>query len=344
MNITTNTIALKPLELEIYKANLTYVWLDKFNILRSKTKRVEQVNQIPIWNFDGSSTSQMDYSTMNTEVLLQPIRVYIDGFNERNNENYLVLCDTYNINKDGIITPTVDNYRYGAINIFNETNLNPKFGFEQEFYLIDNENHEKLSSLTNISNKDNNYCRTTTKYTYIMNEFYNLCLSCKIGIVGWNAEVAPFQFEYQIFGNGIDACDDLVMSRYVLERYMIDNNYEIKYDPKLYENLSGSGCHINYSDVRSKEYMDKYIKALGETHNDLMKVYGENNNKRLTGLHETSSYSVFTYGVGDRYKSVRIPNSTALGLTNYFEDRRPGANINPYMACGALVKVLSNIK
>lgn len=38
-----------------------------------------------------------------------------------------------------------------------------------------------------------------------------------------------------------------------------------------------------------------------------MKVYGKDNYKRLTGIHETSNFSKFTSGISDRTASVRIP-------------------------------------
>ncbi len=44
--------------------------------------------------------------------------------------------------------------------------------------------------------------------------------------------------------------------------------------------------------------------------NDLsthIKNYGEGNERRLTGLHETQSIDQFTYAVSDRGASIRIP-------------------------------------
>ena len=61
-------------------------------------------------------------------------------------------------------------------------------------------------------------------------------------------------------------------------------------------------------------------------------MYGEDNAARLTGIHETSSMDKFSYGVGNREVSVRIPTSVAhANGKGYFEDRRPGSNIDPYV-------------
>lgn len=63
-----------------------------------------------------------------------------------------------------------------------------------------------------------------------------------------------------------------------------------------------------------------------------MELYGEDNNKRLTGIHETSSIDKFTYGAGSRAASVRIPSQTVKDKgKGYIEDRRPASNIDPYI-------------
>jgi glutamine synthetase len=65
-------------------------------------------------------------------------------------------------------------------------------------------------------------------------------------------------------------------------------------------------------------------------------LYGDNS-KRLTGEHETSKREVFSYGVGNRAASVRIPTSTAAEKKGYIEDRRPASDIDPYIVSALLV-------
>jgi glutamine synthetase len=50
-------------------------------------------------------------------------------------------------------------------------------------------------------------------------------------------------------------------------------------------------------------------------------VYGEDNELRLTGKHETASLNEFSYGVANRGCSVRIGRETAAEGFGYFEDR-----------------------
>ena len=68
--------------------------------------------------------------------------------------------------------------------------------------------------------------------------------------------------------------------------------------------------------------------------------------ERLTGLHETCSYKEYRYGVSDRGASVRIPWQVAKDHKGYIEDRRPNANVDPYVStrliletvCGAAMR------
>ena len=80
------------------------------------------------------------------------------------------------------------------------------------------------------------------------------------------------------------------------------------------------------------------MEKFGAKHQDHITLYGDDNQKRLTGIHETSSINSFSYGVGNRAASFRIPTSTAhANGKGYIEDRRPASNIDPYLVTGMLV-------
>ena len=71
--------------------------------------------------------------------------------------------------------------------------------------------------------------------------------------------------------------------------------------------------------------------------------YGEDNDQRLTGAHETCSINDFKYGVADRGASIRIPRETWAKKRGYMEDRRPGANCCPYKVTGRMMTTTGTV-
>ncbi|MDE3065835.1 MAG: glutamine synthetase, partial [Acidobacteriota bacterium] len=69
-------------------------------------------------------------------------------------------------------------------------------------------------------------------------------------------------------------------------------------------------------------------------------AYGVGIEDRLTGAHETAHYSKFSYGVSDRGSSVRIPGGVARDKRGYLEDRRPNANVDPYVVSAMMVETI----
>ena len=331
-----------------------YIWLDNKNNLRSKIKVFENeavldINSYPMWNYDGSSTGQAD--TENSEVILKPVRVVKDYINYKDN-TYLVLCETY-IKSNNELVPHTTNTRNIAVNTFNNNPENkPMYGLELEFFLYKNNLPLSMPKYPNISLKPQGdyYCGVGGLNIFsrdLMLRALDCALKTNIGITGMNAEVAPGQWEFQVCNYGIDACDDFILFRYILERICERDNIDINYDPKpVNGDWNGSGCHINFSTENMREgslngkkgidFIYTAIKRLENKHKEHMEIYGENNDKRLTGIHETAKYNEFSYGVANRGCSIRIPQSTIDNEKGYFEDRRPSSNIDPYLVCSKI--------
>ena len=328
-----------------------YIWLDSENNSRSKTKVAQfdscpsKVEDLPLWNYDGSSTGQA--VTEKSEVELRPVKMIKDPF-RASESSFLVLCETYNI--DG--TPHRDNTRSQAVNIFNmETkHLNPKFGLEQEFFI----SRQTAGGVVPVAFPDNqNYPRPQGDYycgvgganilgRKYVEEILKKLVYCELPITGMNAEVAPGQWEFQVCSTGIDAADSLILVRYIINRVLERDYLQMDITAKPVKgDWNGSGCHINYSTSLMRveggfKYIENAIKNLEEAHALHIRHYGNDNSDRLTGLHETSSMYKFSYSVGGRNTSIRIPYSTKEAKRGYFEDRRPSSSLDPYKSTALL--------
>jgi glutamine synthetase len=94
---TNNSSALDYLRTIDQKGKIiaTYIWIDGSLTLRSKNrtldKKVTKIDELPEWNFDGSSCYQA--TTENSEIIMKPVAFYPDPF--LGGDNILVLTETY---------------------------------------------------------------------------------------------------------------------------------------------------------------------------------------------------------------------------------------------------------
>jgi glutamine synthetase len=249
-------------------------------------------------------------------------------------DNFLVLCETYDING----TPLLTNKRHTAVKIFNyKKEEQPWYGLEQEYFI-----NPELS----VENVFNHYCGIGGDKIEreIAEKHMQKCLEAGLKISGINSEVASKQWEFQIGPcEGIESADQLIVARYLLERIAEQFNTNISFEPKPNKLANGSGCHTNFStkimrEPNGIEEIYKAIDRLEKKHDEHIKVYGEGNLKRLTGHHETASYNSFSWGKGTRNTSIRIPNKVVNDGYGYFEDRRPAANMDPYLVISTIFK------
>jgi glutamine synthetase len=334
------------------KIKLEYVWLDGYKPepnLRSKVKIVDYESiknaiingSFPIWNFDGSSTSQAE--TGNSDRLLKPVRHYVQDMQS----TVYVLCEV--LNPDG--TPHESNKRSQITEGYEDL----WFGFEQEYFIREEINGNILGHKRNIlKGQGEYYCGVGHNVVGrdFVEKHLDMCLNYGIDITGTNAEVALGQWEYQVFSKGkLKGGDDLWMTRYFLHKVAEKYNYHIELHPKplTHGEWNGSGLHTNFStDTMRNDSNEEYFMALFNSfesrHEEHIRAYGSNNHLRLTGEYETQSIDKFSWGVSDRGASIRVPQDTAKEWKGYVEDRRPGSNADPYKIIREIVKSLDVTK
>jgi len=336
---------------------LEYIWLDGCNPtqIRSKTKIVERFDTAgdprqgtvaPVWGFDGSSTQQADGS--DSDCVLQPVRIYPNPLHYNSS---IVLCEVYDVQ----FRPHKSNTRHTLDLTLQYLDNDPEewVGFEQEYTLFHKET-DKYFSVPYGWPQDGSkpppqgdyYCGRNAGEE-IVTEHTNACIEAGVSIVGTNAEVMLGQWEYQIgAGGSLHMSDDLWVARWLMEKICDGHNATVSLDPKPIEgDWNGAGCHANFStkDMREDGGIEFIFKAcidLEKVHKEHMKEYGEGNERRLTGLHETQVIDSFTWGVSDRGASIRIPWQVDQDGKGYLEDRRPSANCDPYKVSKKLLETI----
>lgn len=323
-------------------------------VCRVLEKMPSSVEELPTWNYDGSSTGQAPGD--DSEVYLKPAAMYKDPF--RPGPNILVLCDCYEpprVNEDGSVAPPVPiptNSRFQCNEFMEKAkDQEPWFGIEQEYTVLNSKTKWPLGwpNCGFPGPQGPYYCAAGAGAAIgrdLVESHLKACVYAGINISGINAEVMPSQWEYQVGPCiGIAAGDQMMMSRFILLRLAELYNVEVTLDPKpIPGDWNGAGGHVNFSnnDTRAAEVgwdnIQKQIEKIGKRHAIHIAAYGEGNERRLTGKHETSSMNDFSWGVANRGCSIRVGRMVPVDKCGYYEDRRPASNLDPYVVTGLLVE------
>lgn len=343
----------------------TYIWIDgaePTQKLRSKVRIIKcplqpiTLQDFPLWGFDGSSTYQATGN--DSDLILKPVHFVKDPI--LGEGNYLILCEVLNTD----YSPHRSNTRAHLRQIMNNgaVEQEPWIGFEQEYTLFQGAQPLGWPDRGYPAPQGPFYCGIGADEAFgrlLVEEHTRACLDAGIMLCGTNAEVMPGQWEFQIGYRGIDdespdpltVSDHLWLARWLL--YRIGEKYNITatlHQKPIKGDWNGAGKHTNFStkDMRDsktgKEAIKKAIERLSKRHEAHIAVYGDGLEERLTGKHETAHISQFSSGVGNRGASVRIPRPVASRGYGYIEDRRPGANADPYKVAAILLETICEIE
>ena len=343
-----------------------YIWMDgatptqklrsKARVLQLKPFKDLTLKDFPEWGFDGSSTYQAPGDK--SDLTLKPVRFVKDSL--RGEGHYLVLCEVFN--PDG--SPHSTNTRAELRRVLDAGagKEEPWFGVEQEYTLFKDRTPLGWPDKGYPAPQGPFYCGIGADEVFgreLVDEHLDCCVAAGIMIFGVNAEVMPGQWEFQVgFRNvagesagPLTTADHTWLARYLLYRLGEDYKITATLDNKPVKgNWNGAGQHTNFS-IKSmrdpktgKAVIDKSIDLLSKKHNEHIKVYGHKLSDRLTGLHETCHIDEFKQGVADRGASIRIPLHVSKKGYGYLEDRRPGANADPYQVAGRILKTICEIE
>ncbi|MBM4421115.1 MAG: glutamine synthetase [Chloroflexi bacterium] len=323
----------------VYQAE--YIWIDgtqPTSKLRAKGRAVALGKEPPIWGFDGSSTGQAPGDR--SDCVLKPVFVCPDPV--RGGDNKLVLCEVLLTD----MTPHPTNTRATCVATAKKyASFDTWFGIEQEYTFFSGSRPLGFPEKGFPAPQGGYYCGIGADEVFgrdVVEEHFAACITAGLSIAGINAEVMPGQWEFQIGAIGTpDVADQLWVARYLL--YRIAEKYGISatlYPKPVRGDWNGAGAHTNFSTRQMRNAYEPCVaaaEALGRKHDLHIANYGFGIEERLTGFHETASYKTFKYGVSDRGASVRIPWQVAKERKGYIEDRRPCANMDPYVVTRLII-------
>ncbi|MFF8956911.1 glutamine synthetase [Streptomyces sp. NPDC014894] len=323
-----------------------YIWIDgtmPTAKLRSKTKILADGAELPLWGFDGSSTNQAKGGA--SDCVLRPVFSCPDPI--RGGADLLVLCEVL----DTDLAPHESNTRAELTEVAARfAAQEPVFGIEQEYTFFEGDRPLGFPVGGFPAPQGGYYCGVGVDEIHgrdVVEAHLDNCLKAGLGISGINAEVMPGQWEFQVGPlPAVEVADQLWIARWLLYRTAEDFGVAATLDPKPVKgDWNGAGAHTNFSTRVMREGPEGYAaivaacESLGEGSKPLdhVKNYGAGIDDRLTGLHETAPWNEYSYGVSDRGASVRIPWQVEKDGKGYLEDRRPNANVDPYVVTRLMV-------
>lgn len=341
-----------------------YIWLDgavPTRHMRSKARVVNlganpSIEDFAEWSFDGSSTNQADGG--DSDCILKPATFVEDPI--RGEGNYLVLCEVYD--PDGE-TPHESNSRaqLRAILDAGAAEQDPWAGFEQEYTLFKGRQPLGWPEQGFPGPQGPYYCGVGADEVFgreIAEEHAQACIEAGLLYYGLNAEVMPGQWEYQIGYRGdpkekadvLTAADHTWIAHWLLCRVAEEYGVIVStHNKPVSGDWNGAGMHTNFSTkatrdkATGREAINAAVEALSKKHEEHIKLYGYALDRRLTGQHETCDINTFKAGAADRGCSIRIPRQVENKGYGYFEDRRPGANADPYLVAARLSATVCGI-
>ncbi|KAM5312156.1 LOW QUALITY PROTEIN: glutamine synthetase-like [Glossophaga mutica] len=333
-----------------------YIWMEGTGGgLRCETQTLDSepqsVEELPEWNFDGSSTLQSEGS--NSDMYLIPAAMFWDPF--RKDPDKLEFCEVLKYNRK----PPETNLRRTCKRIMDMvSNQHPWFGMEQKYTLMGTDGHPFGWPSNGFPGPQGpHYCGVGVDSAHdrdTVEAHYWACVYVGLRTTGTKAELRPIPWEFQIGPcEGMEMGDRLWVVCFILHRVCEDFGVTATFDPKPGpRNWNGAGCRTNFSTKATREENglrypeEKYTERLSEQHQYHVRACdphgGRDNARRRAGFNETSNTNGLSAGVANRSASIRAPHDVGQEKKGYVEDRRPSANCDPSGVAEALIRTFLN--
>ena len=294
-----------------------------------------------MWGFDGSSTNQAEGHS--SDCVLKPVFVCPDPI--RGGDSILVLNEVLDID----MKPHASNTRAATAALAEKyADQDMWFGMEQEYTFLEDGHPLGWPRGGFPGPQGPYYCGVGADEVYgrdIVEAHIDACLEAGLKLSGINAEVMMGQWEFQIGPAGVvEVGDHMWIARWLLYRIAEDFNVAATIDPKpMPGDWNGAGCHTNFSTkahARRLRRLHPGGRGPRQAPRGAHPQYGPGVERRLTGMHETAPWTEFSYGVSNRGASVRIPWQVEVDKKGYIEDRRPNANMDPYVVAKLITETV----
>lgn len=316
----------------------TYVWLDANSHLRCKYRVLEAASSLteravfPVWVVQGQELGFAE-----PEICLVPVRVVRDPFSDKASD-VVMLCECVH---PVTSAPLLSNTRAAAMKILtNGRNMHPTFTITQQYVLSEAKSQpyqwSTVFSEKQVPKQSLTYCGIGAGHAIGRDIALRHCRACQVAglkVTSLNAAKMPAQWEFQIgVLEGIHAADELWLARFFLEIICEREHLRAVFHPKPKRKFAGSACYVTYSNDRTREPLEGVtqimliIHSLQQRHKTDIGKMGAGNDLRL---HD--GYEECTYGIGDLHASICIPARVFVQKSGHLEDRRPGANCDPYV-------------
>ena len=234
------------------------------------------------------------------------------------------------------------------------TGFNAKVGIEIEFFLF--HLNDYIANIENfpIPIDHDLYAQNSAfeRGREVIDEIADELFSQGIEIANYNVESGPGQHEISLhFADPVTIADRLIYARETIKAVAIDHGLIVSFVPKLFDNATGSGCHIHLSlwkkgknvlaDAKGKWNLSEtgqgFIAGILDHLPGLMSMTTPTPNsfRRIQPKFWSGAYRV--WGIDNKEAAIRVLHNPYGAGPERFEFKTADLSANPYIALSGII-------